>query len=230
MAFWNNKEDEEQFVQSDELSQQTQGIIAPPLATAQKPAVWEGEKGLKSTQPPPPVEPEGDQTANSLERYGKVRSALGPGTVIQGKLSFDTPVRIDGKLSGEIYSSKALIVGASGMINAQVQVASLIVMGEVKGSIRASERVEILAGGRLDGDIATPCVVVVEGGFFNGACSMKGVDKTLAAPPVFDAFPEETKKSQPERKPEGKPVQQPMGTKDPAKEPAKEVAKEARLQ
>ena len=40
------------------------------------------------------------------EKYGKVRSALGPGTVIQGRLSFDTPVRIDGTLSGDISSSE----------------------------------------------------------------------------------------------------------------------------
>lgn len=106
------------------------------------------------------------------ERFGKIRSALGPGTVIQGKLSFDTPVRIDGKLSGEIFSSRALIVGQTGRIDAQVQVASLIIMGSVNGNIKATDRIEVWKGGVLSGEVSTPILVVQEGSWFNGACAM----------------------------------------------------------
>jgi len=109
------------------------------------------------------------------ERFGKIRSALGPGTVIQGKLSFDAPVRIDGKLSGEVFSSRVLIVGQTGRIDAQVQVASLIVMGSVTGSIKAAERIEVWKGGELNGDIHTPILVVQEGSWFSGSCSMPAV-------------------------------------------------------
>lgn len=110
-------------------------------------------------------------STNTAEEL-KVRSALGPGTVIQGKLSFDAPVSIDGKLSGEIYSSKTLIVGKSGSVDAQVDVAVLIVKGIVKGHIKASERIEIRDSGQLLGDVVTPSLVIEEGCVFNGGCTM----------------------------------------------------------
>lgn len=109
-------------------------------------------------------------------RYSKIRSALGPGTVIQGRLSFDTTVRIDGRLSGDIFSSKSLIVGPSGQVDAQVEAVSLIVLGSVKGKIKVSERVEVWAGGCLDGEVSTPVLVVEEGANFAASCKM-----TLAA-------------------------------------------------
>lgn len=79
---------------------------------------------------------------------------------------------IDGKLSGEIFSSKALLVGKSGAIEAQVEVASLIIRGIVKGTIKATERIEIREGGQLLGDVTTPVLVMDEGCVFNGSVTM----------------------------------------------------------
>ncbi|MBX7138479.1 MAG: polymer-forming cytoskeletal protein [Oligoflexia bacterium] len=107
-------------------------------------------------------------------RFGKARSALGAGTVIQGKLSFDTPVRIDGKLSGEVFSSDALIVGEKGQMEAQIEVSALVVQGIVKGRITARERVVLMKGGRIEGNVFTPLFQIEEGATFNGRCSMKG--------------------------------------------------------
>lgn len=109
---------------------------------------------------------------SGFDRFGKLRSALGPGTVIQGKLSFDTPVRIDGKLSGEIFSSEAIIVGAGGSIEGDIEVASLIVLGLVRGKVTAHQRVEVLNGGRLEADFVAPVFVIEDGGIFNGRSSM----------------------------------------------------------
>lgn len=107
------------------------------------------------------------------ERFGaKLRAALGSGTVIQGKLSFDTPVRIDGKLKGEVFSSKALIIGPTGDIKADIEVASLYVLGAIKGTIKSREKVEIFPGGSIDGIIQTGSIVIHEGGIMNAQCSM----------------------------------------------------------
>lgn len=119
---------------------------------------------------------EGDQL---LQRFGKVRSALGEGTIVNGKLSFDAPVRIDGRLKGEIFSSKALIVGASGEIDANITVASLIVRGSVKGTIKATERIELLSGAELEGQVQTPILVVAEGSRFNGHCRVARANKVI---------------------------------------------------
>lgn len=102
---------------------------------------------------------------------GNVRSALGPGTVIEGKFSFDGPVRVDGTLTGEINSSSALIVGEQAQINGNISVGSLIILGVVVGPVHASELIEIKSGGQLDGNIVTARLIIEDGGRFNGTCN-----------------------------------------------------------
>lgn len=143
----------------------------PAPAQTPAPAAASGVPAGASSRPPEDI---------LIERFGKTRSALGEGTVIQGKLSFDTPVRIDGKLSGEIFSSKVLIIGPTGLIDAKIEVASLIVLGSVKGEINATERVEVWSGATLEGRLRSPTLVVQDGGFLGGTCEMlsfhKGAD------------------------------------------------------
>lgn len=106
-------------------------------------------------------------------RFGaNIRTALGPGTVIEGKFSFETPVRIDGSLSGEVLSTSALIVGEQATVEANIRVGSLIVFGEVRGHVEADELVEVKGGGKLTANIKTANVVVDAGGFFEGGCNI----------------------------------------------------------
>ncbi|MDZ4784540.1 MAG: polymer-forming cytoskeletal protein [bacterium] len=111
-----------------------------------------------------------DQVAARLG--GNIRSVLSEGTVINGKLSFDTPVKIDGKLTGEVFSSKALVVGRTGKINAKIDVESLIIMGEVEGSVLAKDKIEVMPGGRLSADIETKSLIITDAEF-NGSCKMR---------------------------------------------------------
>ncbi len=112
--------------------------------------------------------------------YTKVRSALSAGTVIQGKLSFDTPVRIDGKLSGEVYSSKVLIVGETAQINADIEASSLVIMGKVKGTISASEGVQLCSGSSVEGNIKCPSLIIDSGAIFNGSSEMTSLKQRAA--------------------------------------------------
>lgn len=178
MAFWNKKDEENAQAAAgaaaakvSELPSSSAFSVTPVVGSqtdtdltwkVSRPKVeWSGAEGVSQ-----------DGEAVVTERFGgKVRSVLGAGTVIQGKLSFDTPVRIDGKLSGEVLSSKAVIIGASGEMSADIDVGSLVVLGRVKGTIKASEKIEVFAGGSLEGEISAPALVI-HGGTFNGKCIM----------------------------------------------------------
>lgn len=104
-------------------------------------------------------------------RFGNIKSALGPGTVIEGTFKFDSPVCVEGTLKGEVSSTSVLIVGDRAVVEAEVKVGSLIILGEVTGDIEANELIEIRAGGRLTGDILSRRLVIEEGGRFNGTCN-----------------------------------------------------------
>jgi cytoskeletal protein CcmA (bactofilin family) len=174
VGFWKAKGNE-----SDSVLNSASGTATPSLGTSSagpaldNPAVVPSANNNSSTAAESyAAESSRSGSDDPFERYGKIRSALGPGTVIQGKLSFDTPVRIDGKLSGEVFSSKALIVGPQGWIDAQIEVAVLVVFGAVKGNVRATERIELHSGARLEGDIAAPIFTMADGAIFNGRCIM----------------------------------------------------------
>ncbi len=101
---------------------------------------------------------------------GNIRSALGPGTVIEGTFRFDSPVRIDGSLKGQVSSSSVLIVGEDACVEADIEVGSLIVLGTVDGTIEANELIELRGEGNLEGSIFTKRLVIGDGATFNGSC------------------------------------------------------------
>jgi len=114
----------------------------------------------------------------------EINAFLGRGTEFEGKFSFTGAVRVDGKISGEIFSNGTLIVGESAVINAQIHVADIIISGEVHGDIVAERKIEINVPGKLFGNIKTPKLVLEEGVIFEGNCKMKNLkeetEKNLA--------------------------------------------------
>jgi len=103
----------------------------------------------------------------------EINAFLGRDTEFEGKLSFTGAVRIDGKFSGEIFSSGTLIVGESAVIKAQIHIADMVISGEVRGDIFAEKKIEITVPGKLFGNIKTPKLVLEEGVVFEGNCKMK---------------------------------------------------------
>ena len=47
------------------------------------------------------------------------------------------------------------------------------ILGQVQGSVVASEKVEIREGGRLDGDIVSPRIAISDGAHFRGKVEME---------------------------------------------------------
>jgi len=97
---------------------------------------------------------------------------LDSGSNVTGELRFQTSFRVDGKFSGTVVSEGELIVGQGGEVDGDLRVGQIVISGTVKGNIRAGRRVHLSATGKLFADIETPVLIIDEGGFFQGACSM----------------------------------------------------------
>ena len=61
-------------------------------------------------------------------------------------------------------------------MRAKISSQVVVIRGKVEGNVTAREKVELLAPGRVVGNIVTPRLVVAEGVVFDGDCSM-GVAK-----------------------------------------------------
>jgi cytoskeletal protein CcmA (bactofilin family) len=94
------------------------------------------------------------------------------GSHFRGDLAFEETFRIEGRFEGKIRSGTELIIGDAADVTAEIDVGRLSVNGTLKGSVHAAERVELLAGARVFGDIITPVLRIEEGAHFEGSCQM----------------------------------------------------------
>ena len=76
-------------------------------------------------------------------------------------------------VAGTIYSkSGTLIVDASAIVAADIDVGVVVVAGSVKGDIIARERVELGPASKIYGNIWTRSLVIKDGAIFEGVCRM----------------------------------------------------------
>jgi len=99
---------------------------------------------------------------------------IGAKTKINGEISGDEDLVVEGSVEGEIRITRDLRVGAGGVIKAKVAAQSVIVSGEIVGDCEATVRVELQATGKLTGNIRAPKIIIAEGALFRGNSDMSG--------------------------------------------------------
>ena len=97
---------------------------------------------------------------------------LDKGSHLKGELSFEETFRIDGKFEGKIPGGGELVLGDSAEVDAEIHVDRLSINGSLKGSVRASERIELHPRARVTADLQTPVLRIEEGAYFQGSCDM----------------------------------------------------------
>ncbi|MFH1069926.1 MAG: polymer-forming cytoskeletal protein [Candidatus Glassbacteria bacterium] len=112
--------------------------------------------------------------SDKMPREGeRLNTIIGQGTVIKGECSVKGTVRVDGIIDGSLNASGVAILGKSGEVKGDMQVGNAIVGGRVDGSVLAEGRLELQTGAKVEGDITAKKLVVEEGVFFQGHCSME---------------------------------------------------------
>ncbi len=102
----------------------------------------------------------------------EVTGVLDKGSEFNGTLSFEGAFRIGGIFKGRIFTDDVLIIGEGASVDAEIEVGTLILSGELKGSIKAKERVEIHYPAVFRGNIQTPSLMVADGVVFEGVSQM----------------------------------------------------------
>jgi cytoskeletal protein CcmA (bactofilin family) len=92
----------------------------------------------------------------------------------KGELTFKGSFRIEGTFKGTINSDSLLVIGERGKVEADVKVGQLVINGEIRGTLQATERVEVHDKGRVFGTILAPTLVVEEGAYLEATCQTKG--------------------------------------------------------
>ena len=113
--------------------------------------------GLKSSN--------SDMTATELNIFGK-------GTVVEGDVTTQSSIRIDGKLKGKLVCKHTLTIGPGGMIEGEVEAENAIVGGVVKGKLIVKQKLVLESGSSLTGELKASKLIIDEGAVFDGTSSM----------------------------------------------------------
>lgn len=97
---------------------------------------------------------------------------LDEGVEFSGELRFRDVLRIDGRARGRIVSDNMLIVGETGQVDAEIDCAVVSIRGRVSGQVHARQRIELLAGCRVEASLVAPKLLVEDGAYFQGDCQM----------------------------------------------------------
>src|SRR5205814_3394513 len=103
-----------------------------------------------------------------------IENVLGRSCTLRGDLSAEGAFRIDGTVEGSVESRAAVVVGESGVVRGGVRGTDVVVAGTVVGDVVCSGHLEILAKGRIEGDISAKSMRIETGGVFRGTSSMGG--------------------------------------------------------
>ena len=100
-------------------------------------------------------------------------TVIGEGLSIEGDITSDEEVVVQGNVRGKLTSSDAVSIGPSSVVQADVAGHSVSIAGQVVGDVTAPERVDIQAGGRLVGDVKAARFTIADGASFKGAVDME---------------------------------------------------------
>src|SRR3990172_5608879 len=99
-------------------------------------------------------------------------TVIGSSIVIDGEISGDEDLVIQGTVKGRISLRESLFVESSGVIEADIETANVEVSGQVTGNIVATDKVELKADCKVVGDIRAPRILIADGALFKGNVDM----------------------------------------------------------
>lgn len=128
-------------------------------------------------------------------------AVIGPGIHINGTISGDENLIVEGKVDGKIQlDAHQVDVGQSGCVNADITAKVIKIAGEVRGDLNGKEKVIILRSGNVHGNIVAPRMTLEDGAIFKGSIDMDPGE------------PEKPKVVKPAKKAVAKTVEKPVGT------------------
>lgn len=98
---------------------------------------------------------------------------IGAGVKVQGELTGEGDMIIDGLVHGTIQTMGDITIGANGRIVAPIKGGNITIHGEVEGPITAEGEVSIRETGRLTGDVTASGIAISTGGIFNGRSTIQ---------------------------------------------------------
>jgi len=116
--------------------------------------------------------------------HSRIDSLIGPGTRIDGDISFSGGLRIDGHIRGNVLATgdkpSTLVLSDLANVEGKIQVSHVVINGTVAGPVRAKEYLELLPKARVTGDVSYKTIEIHVGAIVMGRMVHEGESRLLA--------------------------------------------------
>src|SRR5271163_2536609 len=148
--------------------------------------MWGDKKPDAPARTPLPQQPRTNATSGSTSFSGEARTMapmdssypassggtarLGASLHVKGEITGNEDLAIDGSVEGLVQlEDRKLTIGATAKVTADVIAREVVVYGNVKGNLRARDRIEIKKDGSVVGDLTTARIMIEDGAYFKGS-------------------------------------------------------------
>lgn len=119
------------------------------------------------------------ESMKRTENNNSVVNIIGQGTSINGDISSNGDIRVDGTLKGSINTEGKVVLGKEGVVEGDVICQNADISGIIKAKITVSNLLSLKETAKLKGDIVTNKLSIEPGAEFTGSCSMGAVIREI---------------------------------------------------
>jgi cytoskeletal protein CcmA (bactofilin family) len=112
------------------------------------------------------------EDSGEARRDGQRKFTMGPNDSLEGKLTYDGSVHVDGRAEGEFHVTGNLDVAAGATARISIEAANVTVKGQVDGAVTARDKLTLGKNARLNGDIVVKRLQIDDGASLNGHVRM----------------------------------------------------------
>jgi cytoskeletal protein CcmA (bactofilin family) len=114
------------------------------------------------------------------------RAVLGGGLALRGEITGEGDFHIYGRFEGEIDVSGRVVVSEAGQVDANINAASIVIAGKVRGNLSASTHLDILPTGILTGTLKAGSFSAAEGSSVKGDIWLDRAESVRVSGPGLD--------------------------------------------
>lgn len=118
-------------------------------------------------------------TKKDITELSNAETRIGKGAILDGNIETYGPVRLDGKIVGNIKSKSRVVLGETSSLQGSILAQNAEISGEVKGLIEIVDLLTLKSTAVINGDIVCNKLIVEAGAVSNGSCKMGNMVKEI---------------------------------------------------
>ena len=125
-----------------------------------------------------------EKKPGSRDYESSSQSFFGKTMRIEGEITSDEDLTIEGKVMGQLHVSKTLTIGREGYVDGKISANVVHISGEAEGHLSASQKLVISSEGKYTGNISSDTIKVAEGAQIKGTINTEEKIITKTKPPT----------------------------------------------